>query len=206
MLIYMFINKVNGKKYVGLTSRSLEERTAEHLRHDATLFDKKLREYGITNFDLIVLDVADTLEELNEKEKYYIKLFKTLVPNGYNLCEGGGVTKGYKHREESKQKMSESRKQKDISGENNPFYGNHHTEEARKKMRKAWTEERRKKLSEESKNRKHSTKKVKNIDTGEIFDSIKAASEKYNVKATHITRVCKGKRKKTGGYRWEYVA
>lgn len=206
MLIYMFVNKVNGKKYVGLTSRSLEERTAEHLRHDATLFDKKLREYGITNFDLIVLDVADTLEELNEKEKYYIKLFETLVPNGYNLCEGGGVTKGYKHREESKQKMSESKKQKDISGENNPFYDKHHTEEARERMRKAWTEERRKKLSEESKNRKHSTKKVRNVDTGEIFDSIKEASEKHNVKATHITRVCKGKRKKTGGYRWEYVA
>lgn len=48
-------------------------------------------------------------------------------------------------------------------------------------------------------------RKVENIDTGEVFDMIKHASEKYNIEATHITRVCKGKRKSAGGYRWKYV-
>ena len=43
------------------------------------------------------------------------------------------------------------------------------------------------------------------IETGEIFDTIIKAAEKYNIKATHITRVCKGKRKSTGGYHWQYV-
>lgn len=29
------------------------------------------------------------IEELNEKERYYIKYFNTLFPNGFNLTEGG---------------------------------------------------------------------------------------------------------------------
>ena len=48
-------------------------------------------------------------------------------------------------------------------------------------------------------------RKVRNIDTGEVFDRIKYASEKYGIEPTHISAVCKGKRKTTGGYRWEYV-
>lgn len=47
--------------------------------------------------------------------------------------------------------------------------------------------------------------KVENLDTNEIFNSIKEATEYYNLKdSTHITRVCKGKQKTTGGYRWAY--
>lgn len=47
--------------------------------------------------------------------------------------------------------------------------------------------------------------KVLNVETGEIFNSIKEAAEKYNLKATHITRVCKGRRKMTGNYHWQYI-
>lgn len=47
-------------------------------------------------------------------------------------------------------------------------------------------------------------KKVINLDTGEIFESVKAAAEQYGLKDTHITRVCKGKRKSTGGFRWSH--
>ena len=44
------------------------------------------------------------------------------------------------------------------------------------------------------------------VETQEIFNSVKEASQKYNLKATHITRVCKGKRKRTGNYHWKYVS
>ena len=46
----------------------------------------------------------------------------------------------------------------------------------------------------------HHTVKVLNVETGEVFNSVKAAAEKYGLKDTHITRVCKGKRKRTGGF------
>ena len=88
-------------------------------------------------------------------------------------------------------------------GENNPFYGKTHTEEAKAKM----SEKRKgRKLTEEWKNKigNSQKKKVINIDTGEVFNSVKEASEYYNLKDTQISRVCKGKRNKTGGFRWKY--
>ena len=51
----------------------------------------------------------------------------------------------------------------------------------------------------------HYKAKVKNVDTGEVFSSVKEAALRYDLKDTHITRVCKGKRKRTGGFRWEYI-
>lgn len=52
---------------------------------------------------------------------------------------------------------------------------------------------------------KKRVKKVRNIDTGEIFNSSTEASLKYNIKRNLITRVCNGERKTTGGYHWEYL-
>lgn len=48
-------------------------------------------------------------------------------------------------------------------------------------------------------------KKVKNVETEEIFNSIAEASKKYNVCDGSISEVCKGKRKTAGKYHWEYV-
>lgn len=41
---------------------------------------------------------------------------------------------------------------------------------------------------------------------GEIFNSIIEAAEKYNIAPTHISRVCRGKRNRSGGFHWEYVS
>jgi hypothetical protein len=56
---------------------------------------------------------------------------------------------------------------------------------------------------------KGSPKKVICIDTGEEFSSISQAeatlkSRGVKVSGSHITSVCKGKRKVAGGYRWSY--
>ncbi len=49
-------------------------------------------------------------------------------------------------------------------------------------------------------------KKVKNLDTGEVFNSIKAAAEYYNLGSHHnIGLACKGIRNKAGGFRWAYI-
>lgn len=45
---------------------------------------------------------------------------------------------------------------------------------------------------------------VENIDTGEVFSSVKEACEKYGLKPGNITKCCKGERKTTGGFRWKY--
>lgn len=46
-------------------------------------------------------------------------------------------------------------------------------------------------------------KKVKCIETGEVFNSIAEAGKKYGT--NHISGACRGERKTAGGYHWEYV-
>lgn len=94
-----------------------------------------------------------------------------------------------------------------MKGNKNHYYGKNHTEEIKQKMKKAWeNEERLAKLKKRNENldRTYQQKKVTNVDTGEVFNSIKEAAEKYSLKETHISRVCRGKRKTTGGFRWGY--
>lgn len=204
MIIYKITNKANGKVYIGQTCRTLEERMSEHRRHHKTAIDKAMQKYGYDGFLIETIDTAQSIEELNEKEIKWIAHYNCIVPNGYNQCIGGENTMGYHHKEESKRKMAKA-KSVVFAGEGNPFFGRKHSEESKLKMsiqRKGLahlTENQVKRLRES-----HHTVKVINLDTGEVFNSVKAAANAYNLKDTHITRVCKGKRKTTGGFRWAY--
>lgn len=206
MIIYKATNRVNGKIYIGQTVRPLRVRIKEHARHKETPFDRAIQKHGIENFVFEVIDRANSIEELNQKEIYWIEHFKSFGRNGYNACIGGENTIGYQHTEEAKAKMSET-KSRMYLGANNPFYGKHHSEATRAKFSKirkgrALSDEWKKHISEGS----AAKVKVRNIETGEIFNSIKEAAEKYKIIPTHITRVCRGRRNKTGGYHWEYVS
>ena len=116
--------------------------------------------------------------------------------------------KGFRHTEETKRKMSEARR-----GEKNYFYGKHHTEESKNKLSKAnkgrkTSEETKKKLSEVNKGSKNPrAKKVRCIETGQVFDYIREANEFLgkNRLSSGISKCCKGKLKTYGGYHWEYV-
>lgn len=204
MIVYVIKNKLNGKKYVGQTTRTLKERMDEHFRHSSTPIDKEIKKLGKDNFDYYVIDEAKSIEELYKLEQFYIKELDTME-NGYNCCYGGKTTKGYKHLESSKKAMSDKKKEINLSGVNNPFYGKKHSKETREKMKEAWKN---REMSEEWKQKlkdNHSKRKVLNVTTGETFNSIKEASEFYDLKATHISRVCRGKRKTTGGFEWKYI-
>lgn len=208
MLIYLFTNKTNGKQYVGQTVRDFKVRLQEHLRKQDIIFDKALNKYGIDNFEYDIIDQAETIEELNAKEIFWINKLNSITPNGYNQCCGGENTLGFKHREDSRRKMSlVKRKKGSMKGKNNHYYGKKHSPEVLQKMKDAWTEERKQLASERSKamDRSYLFVKVKNVDTGEIFNSVKEAAAAYGLKDTHISKVCKGKGKTTGGFRWEYV-
>lgn len=147
--IYMYINKVNGKRYVGKTI-DFNRRYKEHLEDNKSLLERAINKYGIENFDIIILckDIEDK-EELNELEKYYIQYYNTLANDGYgyNLAiggNGGDVTSQWseKRREEFRQKMSEITKgrpshMKGKCGELHHQYGTHCTEQTKEKIRQA---------------------------------------------------------------------
>ena len=204
MIIYKLTNKVNGKIYIGKTERTLKERMDEHIRHSYIVVDKAIKKYGIDSFLVEVVDFASSTEELNQKEQEWIKKYDCMLPKGYNQTLGGDSSKGFHHRESSKKKMSIS-KSEAYKGEGNPFYGKKHSEQAKLKMSQA---RKGRVLPDEWKEKiiKSHQRKVINLDTNEIFDSVKEAAIYYNLKDTHITRVCRGGRKTTGGYRWSYYS
>jgi hypothetical protein len=47
-------------------------------------------------------------------------------------------------------------------------------------------------------------KRVQNVETGEIFESIKKAYQEYN-NNRHIFEACKDSKRKVAGYHWRYV-
>ena len=70
------------------------ERHNQHLR-------RSIKKFGFDTFEVVeVFDTAETFEELNEKETYYINLFDS-YKNGYNQSYGGDSISGY-HRPSGK--------------------------------------------------------------------------------------------------------
>ena len=118
-IIYLIVNNIDKKVYVGQTiftfdkryQNNLEKYTCnDHLR-------RAIRKYGIDNFTIMKqFDIAFCKEELDELEKYYIKLFNANNKKfGYNYMSGGH---NGKHNEESKRKIGIKQ-----VGELNHMYG-----------------------------------------------------------------------------------
>jgi group I intron endonuclease len=99
MLIYCAINKVNGKSYIGKTEKSLEVRQAWHfasVKQKSTFaFHRAITKYGIESFDWQILDTCNNLDDLNAKEKEYIRLYESFGPNGYNMTAGDEGQSGW---------------------------------------------------------------------------------------------------------------
>ena len=87
--IYLITNQINGKKYVGQTSRTINRRFWEHANNKNSLIGQAIRKYGQENFTIEKIDMCGTVEQANELEQYYIALYNTITPNGYNLTSGG---------------------------------------------------------------------------------------------------------------------
>jgi group I intron endonuclease len=98
MIIYKAENLINGKIYIGKTNGCLANRQRGHLnsakKGAKTIFYNAIRKHGEENFIFSVLDECLSKEELNDKEKFYIKQFNSKIPNGYNMTDGGDGNDG----------------------------------------------------------------------------------------------------------------
>ena len=56
-----------------------------------------INKYGEDNFTFETIDSANNLNELNDKEIYWINFYNSISPNGYNVT-GGGQGKKMKTR------------------------------------------------------------------------------------------------------------
>lgn len=130
-------------RYVGITTNTLHNRLRGHLKQSS--LDKKLHKNNWIE-KLKKLEIKPTIhlieevigwEYAGEVEKYWIGEFREQGHRLTNFTEGGGGALGFKHSEETKQKMSE-----DKLGSKNPMYKKQFSEEHINRMIKSRSGER----------------------------------------------------------------
>jgi group I intron endonuclease len=210
MIIYKITNNINSKIYIGQTIDSLDKRWKRHnwkctTNRNAMAITSAIKKYGKENFTIEEIDKAENLTELNEKEVYYIKLYNSISPNGYNLTSGGD---NKRLSEETKIKISKSNKGRKIS------------EETRKKLSEShkgirMKDSTKKKLSIANKGKKPSLNTIKGSiehnqktytmmsPNGEIitFTNMKLFCKENNLSNSKLCLVASGKIKSHKGWK-----
>ncbi len=110
--IYM-IKSPSDKIYIGQTIYNFENRWRDHIydafdpkKDHCKILNRAIRKYGKDNFYVTLIKKCD-IDNLDENEIFYIKVFNSLKPLGYNIKEGG---KSGRHSEETKLKIKNSLK------------------------------------------------------------------------------------------------
>ena len=216
--VYCHTNKINGKRYIGITSRKPEDRWGKDgSKYFSTPhFYSAIQKHGWDNFDHDILYTDLTKEEACEIEKQLIKEYDTQNKDkGYNIMEGGDAPT---MPEEVRKKISIA-----LMGNKNGL-GHPCSEEKKEKIRQAqlgreFTEEHKAKLSEAAKKRhtpcSEETKKIlseaypnkrkvycEELDT--VFPSVQECARQIGADATNVSKVCRGKGHTCKGYHLRY--
>ncbi len=218
MLVYIAINKINSKKYIGYTTKTLHERIKTHVikayskssKHYDYNFQRAIRKYSIDSFTWKILCNCCNKEECIKKEIEYIKHYNSISPNGYNLTHGGD---GGVQSVETKLKISNS--VKEYIRLNPDKYNRmlNMTSESRKNVaKKAWDTKRKNgykypsgfKRSDLSKQKMSLTKNEKNkcnwinyLTEEYVEKSLKDMSIHTGLSLSTFSHIKKGRRQKT---------
>lgn len=85
--IYKTTNIVNGRVYIG---KHCSEEYDNKYYGSGTILCKAIEKYGLTNFTNEIICTANTIEELNQLEKRYIRYYKEKYGRKcYNIASGG---------------------------------------------------------------------------------------------------------------------
>ena len=113
--IYLAINLVNGKKYVGKTIGRVRTRIRSHIANSRSglrkmAFDSALKKYGYESFEWRILFLSEDPLSLNILEKEFIIKENTRGKEGYNSTDGGEGVPGMIWSEEQVSRMVSNRK------------------------------------------------------------------------------------------------
>jgi group I intron endonuclease len=235
MVIYKITNKINGKIYIGKSTKNDDD----YMGSGISIL-RAIKKYGIENFYKEIIEQCHNIDDLNEKECFWIKHYKSIDRKvGYNIAEGGNggntrigysdcemicylknVSDGLKNSEKYK-KSVENKK-----GVKNPQHSDKMKELYKQGKLKIGvytsklTEETKKKISEKNKGKKRSDdvknkiakskyKKVYRFDLNMVFIdeylSIDDASKKCDINRCCISDVCNGRQKTAGGFKWSFT-
>ena len=138
MLVYLITNKVNGKRYVGITTTSVDLRWYQHCwlaaNGGSQALYRAIRKHGADRFQVETIDTADNLEDLLAKERLNIERLGTFTKkgNGYNMTLGGDGVFGFEFSDETRAQMAASALAR--------FSDPEERERQRKRQERYWTE------------------------------------------------------------------
>lgn len=190
--VYMHTNKINGKKYIGITCLKPNIRWGANGRNykECPHFWNAIQKYGWDNFDHEILAEGLSKDDAAEMERRLICEMNTRDPrNGYNVAAGG-----YSQ-----------------PGEDNPFYGRTHSIETRRKIvesnkRRVWTQKAKDGIREKlSGGKSPNAKSVICIETGIVYPSVREAADDVNRARGRLIDALQGRHQACAGYHWKYA-
>lgn len=180
MIIYEAKNKINNKRYIGQTTRTLKDRMRDHIaasKRDKNVsfrFYDDLIKYGEENFEWNILEECIDKEDLDNKESYWIEYYDTTDPDaGYN--QKGGAANPFL-TDEIKKKIGDAQ-----IGPKNHMYGIKGKDNA-------------------------SSKPIIDLFTGKTFECVSDFCRKHpEFQLSKVCAVCRGDRKTTRGHMFRYI-
>ena len=205
-IIYKITNTTNNKSYIGQTARSLAERWSEHKKNAYSLNLNRplyyaMRKYGIESFIIEVLEEVDNQTLLDEREQYWIRYYDT-YGRGYNATLGGDGSYRLDYEKiillyEKEQNASEVARQMNVS-----------VEAVRDTLHRSGIQVKSAQEVGKSKGTLVDQLDKKTLVVIKTFNSAREAALEVvgsgGGAISHITDVCKRKRKSAYGYKWRF--
>jgi len=199
--IYKIRNKSNNKEYVGQTTQDIRRRFSQHMTTTSCcrILKEAIKEFGKENFEIELLDTAETKEEARIKEGNLIEEYETIYPSGYNLLSSGSCSR---HSQITKDKMSETRKGK------HPHWATEASRSPEARAKRAESHRGQKTSAETiAKMKETQGKRCKAIkdQNGKEYRSTGDAAKELELSRGNICMVLSGKRKTCGGFTFKYI-
>jgi hypothetical protein len=210
-IIYKAQNTITGECYIGATTKSIDERKQDHLQKAGTgsslKFHNAISTTGADNFKWEQIDTASNPNELAERETKYIYDFKA-QEEGYNGDCGGGFQKlVYQYNEngilietyasltEIKETLGIDKQRISSACLNSTMYDG-----------SFWSYRKLEKIIPKTDLRIKAVNQYSlNQEFIENFKSASEASKLTGISKSCITRCCRGERKSSGGFIWNYI-
>lgn len=197
--VYVHTNKLNSKRYVGITSKENPNHRWNSGRgyKENTHFYSAIKKYGWDNFKHQILFDSLTETQAKQIEKYLIAIWN-LQDNryGYNMTSGGDGTPNYHPSSETRAKLSAARRKENLSSET--LLRRSEGLKGRK-----FSSEHKRKIGDSN------SKPVDMLSKDNVFictyKSAYDAEVQLGIGHSHISQCCHGKRNSTGGYKWRFA-
>lgn len=216
--VYMHENKINQKKYIGITKQKPQDRWGSNginYKNRCPHFWNAIQKYGWDNFVHTIVASDLTKEEAVQMEIDLIEQYKTQnTQYGYNILSGGTapqlpidvrkkMSMAMIGNKNGLGKPCSKQKAKKISDAQK---GRKFSQERKQKLRKPksvsypCSQQKRQHIIDAKKDKKQ----IRCIDSGQIFESIHECARRMGLQATTICAVLRGRLKSTGGHTFEY--